>query len=204
MARRVFPVAERKTRVNPPRTKAGLRQEITAALGKISPAVRAAESIDLCDRLEPQLRSAHAILFYAPLRDELDVWPLLEKSLAAGKVCALPFFDSTTQTYSARQVKNLTTDIVTGKFGVREPAAGCPPMALNELHLVLVPGMAFDLKGRRLGRGLGFYDRLLGEISGIKCGVCLDFQIVEQLPVEPHDVNVGFLATPNRCISIRR
>jgi len=154
--------------------------------------------------LAPQMRSAHAILFYAPLRDELDVWPLLEKSLAAGTICALPFFDSTTQTYSARQVENLTTDIVAGKFGVREPAPGCAPIALNELHLTLVPGVAFDLQGRRLGRGLGFYDRLLREVSGIKCGVCLDFQIVEQLPVEPHDVNVGFLATPNRCLSIRR
>jgi 5-formyltetrahydrofolate cyclo-ligase len=204
MACRVFPPAEGKIHVNPPLTKAELRQEITAALKKVSPAVRTVESIDLCDRLEPQLRSARAILFYAPLDDELDVWPLLEKSLAAGKACALPFFDSTTQTYSARKITNLTTDIIAGKFGVREPAASCIPMALNELHLTLVPGMAFDLQGRRLGRGLGFYDRLLGEISGIKCGVCLDFQIVQQVPVEPHDVTVGCLATPNRCIGIRR
>ena len=86
-------------------SKAELRQHIRAALEKISPAVRAVESIGLCDRLEAQLRSAHTILFFAPLPDELDVWPLLEKFLAAGKICALPFFDSATQTYSARRFK---------------------------------------------------------------------------------------------------
>ncbi|HEY1489956.1 MAG TPA: hypothetical protein VGF90_02855, partial [Verrucomicrobiae bacterium] len=60
-------------------SKADLRQKIRVALGKISLAVRLAESLDLCRRLEPQLQSAHAILFYAPLSDELDVWLLLEK-----------------------------------------------------------------------------------------------------------------------------
>lgn len=204
MARGVRQGAEGIPRVKATYTKTELRQKIRAALEKIPPAVRAVESVDLCDRLEPQLRSAHTILFFAPLPDELDVWPLLEKSLAAGKVCALPAFDATTQNYSIRQVKNLATDLVTGKFDVREPAAGCAEITFAELHLALVPGLAFDLHGNRLGRGLGFYDRLLEKISGVKCGVCLDFQIVEQVPSEPHDAKVGFIATPDRCVSIRK
>ena len=86
-----------------------------------------------------------------------------KNSLAAGKICALPFFDSATKTYSARRVQNLATDIVTGKFGVREPAASCAEIPLEQFDLVLVPGMAFDWNGNRLGRGQGFYDRLLAK-----------------------------------------
>ena len=101
--------------------KAELRQKIRAALEKISPAVRAVESIDLCARLKMQMQSAHTILFFAPLPDELDVWPLLEESLAVGKTIALPLFDTEKKTYGARRVKNAATEIIAGKFGVREP-----------------------------------------------------------------------------------
>jgi 5-formyltetrahydrofolate cyclo-ligase len=180
--------------------KAVLRQKIRAALENISPAVRAVESIDLCDRLEAQLRSAHTILFFAPLSDELDVWPLLEKFMAAGKTCALPFFDSALKTYSARRVQNLAADISTGKFDVREPAARCEEVPPEKLDLILVPGMAFDWNGNRLGRGRGFYDRLLSKTRSVKCGVGYDFQLVGKIPAEPHDAKVNFVVTPTRCM----
>jgi len=141
--------------------KSDLRTHIRARLEKISDAVRAVESIELCERLQAQIPSAHTILFFAPLPDELDVWPMLEMSLALGVNCALPFFDAEKKTYGAKLLKNLTTDIVIGKFGVREPAASCTEIPLNQFDLVLVPGMAFDLNGNRLGRGQGFYDRIL-------------------------------------------
>ena len=75
-------------------SKSELRSQIHAALEKISPAVRAVESIELGERLQAQMPSAHTILFFAPLPDELDVWPVLELSLALGTTCALPFFDA--------------------------------------------------------------------------------------------------------------
>lgn len=182
------------------RLKSDLRQKIRAALEKISPAVRAVESIDLCARLEPQLRSAHTILFFAPLADELDVWPLLEKCIAAKKICALPAFDSAKQTYGARIVFDTATDVVEGKFGVREPLVTCPEASLTEFDLMLVPGMAFDAHGNRLGRGKGFYDRILAGASGVKCGVAYDFQLLESMPTEPHDAKVSFIFTPSRCV----
>ena len=181
-------------------SKTEMRQKIRAALEKISPAVRAAESIDLCERLKAQIPSAHTILFFAPLPDELDIWPVLELSLALGTNCALPFFDAEKKIYRAKLLKNLATDIVIGKFGVREPAASCAEIPLNQFDLILVPGMAFDLSGNRLGRGQGFYDRLLAEASGIKCGVCHDFQLLEKIPSEPHDAKVDFILTPGRCV----
>jgi len=171
-------------------------------LKNISPAVRAVESIDLCNRLKAQMQSAHTILFFAPLPDELDIWPVLELSMALGNTCALPFFDAGKNTYGARVLEKLATDIVIGKFGVREPAAHCVEMPLNTVDLVLVPGMAFDGRGNRLGRGQGFYDRLLGQVSGVKCGIAHDFQLREEVPAEPHDAKVDFIFTPSR--SVRR
>jgi 5-formyltetrahydrofolate cyclo-ligase len=179
--------------------KKTLRGIVRARLEKISLAVRLVESLDLCQRLEPQLRSAHTVLFYAPLPDELDVWPLMEKLLSS-KVCALPAFEPATGRYSARRVRNLETDIFTGEFGVSEPLPGCEAIPLSHFDLVLVPGMAFDLAGNRLGRGKGFYDRILAEASGVKCGVAYDFQLQENIPTEPHDAKVNFIFTPSRCV----
>ena len=179
--------------------KSELRQTIRAALEKISPAVFAVESIELRERLQSQMPSARTILFFAPLPDELDVWPLLELSIALGTNCALPFFEAEKKIYGARAVTKLATDIVIGKFGVREPAATCAEIPLDQFDLILVPGMAFDAQGNRLGRGQGFYDRLLENISGVKVGVCLDLQVVEKIPAEAHDARVDFIITPSRA-----
>jgi 5-formyltetrahydrofolate cyclo-ligase len=190
--------------MSPPDSKTELRAKIHTALAKISPAVRAVESADLCARLKLQMQSARTILFFAPLPDELDVWPLLGEFMAAGKITALPFFAAEKIAYGARRVENLATGIVAGKFGVREPVASCPEIPLNQFDLVLVPGVAFDLSGNRLGRGRGFYDRLLAEAGGVKCGVGYDLQLLEKIPAEPHDVKVNFVFTPSRCVKTAR
>jgi 5-formyltetrahydrofolate cyclo-ligase len=75
---------------------------------------------------------------------------------------------------------------------------------LDQFDLVLVPGMAFDSSGNRLGRGQGFYDRLLAETSGVKCGVGYDFQLLEKIPAEPHDAKVDFILTPTRCLKSKK
>ena len=188
----------------PPRTKSEWRAHMRAALARISPDVNTVESMALCDRLRPQLGGAGGILFFAPQGAEPDIWPLLAATLAKRTCVALPWFNPATQTYQARQVRNLAEDIVIGQYGIREPAAQCPEIPLETLHLVLVPGLAFDHAGRRLGRGKGYYDRLLAEISGVKCGVCHDLQLIESLPAEPHDQTVNFIITPDRCLRARR
>ena len=73
---------------------------------------------------------------------------------------------------------------------------------MNRLDLVLVPGVAFDLQGRRLGRGRGFYDRLLADVDGIKCGIAFDEQMVNEVPAGPPDVRLNFILTPTRCVEI--
>jgi 5-formyltetrahydrofolate cyclo-ligase len=182
--------------------KAALRREIRAALQKISPAARDAASAQLCDRLKDQSfwKSAASVLFFAPLPDEADVWPLLEETVAGGKIAALPRFDPADQTYAARRVQNPQSEIAIGPFGIREPKSGCAEIALSRLNLIVVPGVAFDLCGRRLGRGRGFYDRLLAEIQGVKCGIAFNEQIAGEVPTGEHDLQMDFILTPTRCV----
>jgi len=182
--------------------KSKLRAEIRAALKNLPPEKRVAASAKTCGllRKQPFWRSAAMILFFAPLPGEIDVWPLLEEMLAAGKSVALPRFDSARQRYVARRVQNPRSEIVTGRFGIHEPAAGCPEMPLADLDLALVPGVAFDLRGYRLGRGHGFYDRLLADFAGKKTGIAFDEQVVDAIPAEKQDVRMDFILTPTRCV----
>lgn len=184
-------------------TKAALREQIRARLKSISAAQCVVQSAQACELLKKQSvwEKAKVILFYAPLPSELDVWPLVHEALARDKIVTLLGFDAEENSYVARQIKNLETDFERGQFGIREPKAACPEILLNHLDLTLVPGVGFDLTGRRLGRGKGFYDRLLAEIPGTKCGVCFDEQIVGEIPTEPHDVRMDYVLTPTRWLA---
>ena len=184
--------------------KAALRKQIRGVLQKIPPAVRTSMSAQIRDRLKESAiwTNAGSVLLFAPLPDEPDVWPLLEDALAGGKIAALPRFDPASHGYVAGRVKNLRRDIVAGQFGIREPGAHCVEIPLNRLDLVLVPGVGFDLSGRRLGRGRGFYDRLLADVDGIKCGIALDEQVVKEIPAGPQDVRLNYILTPTRCVEI--
>ena len=185
-----------------PGAKNELRSQIRAALQTISPGVCTAASVQACARLKQQSiwNEAQTILFFAPMPMEPDLWPLLAETLAAGKTVALPRFSSAANAYVACRVRDLQRDIETGRFGIREPTGACEGLPLDRLGLVLVPGVAFDLRGGRLGRGKGFYDRLLAAIPGTKCGVAFDEQIVSEVPVGPRDVRMNCILTPTRWI----
>jgi 5-formyltetrahydrofolate cyclo-ligase len=182
--------------------KAALRKEIRAALQKISPATRNASSAQLCVRLQETTfwQNAASVLFFAPLPDEPDVWPLLEETASGKRIAALSRYDLADQTYVACRIQNPRTDIALGQFGIREPKGRCAEIGLGRLDLILVPGVAFDLSGHRLGRGRGFYDRLLAETGGLKCGIAFDEQIVGEVPAAGHDQEMEFIITPTRCV----
>ena len=186
------------------KAKVTLRKQIRDILQKIPPAARVAASARARALLREQSiwKNAAAVLFFAPVLNEVDVWPLLEEAIHAGKTAALPRFDSADQSYVACRVQNLRSEIVTGEFGIREPAVKCAEIPFGKFDLVLVPGAAFDLRGCRLGRGRGFYDRLLAEVRGIKCGVAFDEQIVNEIPVGTLDVQVDFILTATRCVKV--
>jgi len=184
--------------------KQALRREVRAALDVIPPALRAIRSESARAKLESQAlwQNAASILFYAPGPTELDVWPLVSHALTTGKSVVLPRFVLQSNTYIACQIHDAATDLKSGQFGIREPADHCGEVSLNRLDLILVPGVAFDLDGRRLGRGKGFYDRLLAAVRGTTCGVAFDEQIAGEITVEPHDIRVNCILTPTRWIEL--
>jgi 5-formyltetrahydrofolate cyclo-ligase len=187
-----------------PDAKAALRTEVRAHLKDLAAAERAAASRRAQELLTEQAvwKKAQTILLYAPAGEELDVWPLLKEVATAGKRAFLPRFDPGSGIYVAGEVGEAREHLRTGYFGVLEPTADRPQIPLNRLDLVLAPGVAFDLHGRRLGRGKGYYDRLLAAVRGKTCGVAFDVQIVAEIPVEPHDMLVNCLLTPTRWIEL--
>ncbi len=141
-------------------------------------------------------------------RDEVDLTGLVQGLLGAGgvRVC-LPRTDWQSMTLEPVAVENLLTDIVVGRYSLREPRADLLPLALGDLDVVIVPGLAFDSTGARLGRGGGLYDRLLARVAGlpagnrpVSVGVCVDEQVVEKVPVEAHDLRVDMILTPTTIL----
>src|SRR5688572_21363553 len=186
--------------------KSAIRSRVRALLAQVSSEEAAAASSRACAllRAQPIWGEAKSVLFYAPLALELDLSPLMTEALAGGKTVALPRFVAETDCYAAFQVSDPVRGLVRGNFGILEPLPQALSVPLNQLDLALVPGIAFDLGGRRLGRGKGFYDRLLSAVPGGKCGVSFDQQVVSEIPVESHDILMNFILTPTRWLLFSR
>ncbi len=186
--------------------KAALRLRLRAEVKEVTAEERRTASALVCARLreQPFWRQARHLLFYASLPDELDLWPLIEEALRDHRTVALPRFLVETGAYGAAVIQNPTKDLVKGKLGILEPSSHCRWFALNQLDLVLVPGVGFDVNGRRLGRGKGYYDRLLPSVGGIRCGVAMDRQVLPAIPAEPHDVMLDCILTPSCLLTFGR
>lgn len=152
----------------------------------------------------PEWKAAQQVLGYLALKDELELSAVLKAAFGEGKTVTLPRFIPETGNYEAAILpeKEGFATLSFGRFGILEPAATAPMLPLNQLDFVLVPGVAFDPSGGRLGRGKGFYDRLLAETNNacIKCGVALEEQLVAAIPAEPHDIPMNFILTPSQWI----
>jgi len=182
--------------------KAQMRRQVRAEVNRMTLEERISASASARTRLtaQPQWQESKSVLFFAPVPGELDIWPLLEPALKEGKCVCLPRFEEGRDHYVACRIGNGSSHVKAGRFGIREAADSCEELSLNRLDLILVPGVAFDLQGRRLGRGKGFYDQMLASVRGTTCGVAFDEQIVETVPVEPHDIHLNCILTPTRWI----
>src|SRR5687768_4342067 len=186
-------------------TKAALREQLRSDAARHTSAERQQGSRAICARLEEQAiwRNANKVLAFMPLASEPDLTPLVLRLLAANKTLALPRFDSTSASYEAVQVTDPATQLVRGRYGVLEPQAECPLLPLKELDLALVPGIGFSLNGCRLGRGKGYFDRMLCDVRGWICGVAFDWQVTVEIPSEQHDIHVNSIVTPTRWHLVR-
>jgi 5-formyltetrahydrofolate cyclo-ligase len=185
--------------------KAVLRQKLRAEASRRSPAEVADGSRAICERIRQQdvWQKAGAVLFYAALTGEPDLALLIESGLKEGKTIALPRYDGGSARYQVCRINEPAAKLVGGQFGVMEPSPECPVAELNKLDLALVPGIGFSLNGCRLGRGKGYFDRMLSEVRGWKCGVAFDWQVTIEIPTEQHDIRLNSIVTPTRWHVVR-
>ncbi len=182
--------------------KRDLRVEMLAKAGRVGDRERALAGELICRLFHTvsHWSEVDSILFYHPLPGEPDIRPLIERALGAGKTVALPRFDAESKTYRPAVVGSLEKDLGEGKFGVMEPLASCVEIGMDLIDQVLVPGVAFDAAGRRLGRGVGYYDRILEGVVGDRVGIAFDWQMTERAPEEAHDVRMDRIVTPSRYL----
>lgn len=177
--------------------KTTLRAAQRAKLAALDPAERAELNRRFLARLRelPALRRARRALLFAPLPTEPDLDGLWTVGGFADKQCAYPRMEGmTTRLYYVRGPAELEPT----RWGLREPPMLAAREAdLRDFDVVLVPGLAFDARGARLGRGGGFYDRLLADANQrtVLVGCCFALQKVVGLPVAPHDVPMDVVCT---------
>jgi 5-formyltetrahydrofolate cyclo-ligase len=181
--------------------KAELRRRVLAERDALDPALRARLSAAIVERVAAcrPVRQARTVLAYAPFGSEADIWPLLRAALAEGRALLLPRVDRPARRLVVHRVTDLGTDLVPGTWGILEPVpARCPAVAAASADVVLVPGVAFDRRGGRLGYGGGYYDRLLAawpRATPPLVAPAFELQVVEAVPSRPGDRRVDRVVT---------
>ncbi|WP_422929412.1 5-formyltetrahydrofolate cyclo-ligase [Singulisphaera sp. PoT] len=188
-----------------PAEKKDLRRSVVDRILAMPPEVRAGQERRLVGAL-PQLpgyREAGTVMLYASaFPEEFDTRPLLESALAEGKRLVCPRVDRKAGVLRLALVKSLRDDLVPGMLKIPEPAKHCEILEPGEIDWILVPGIAFDSQGYRLGRGAGHYDKLLPQLrpEAPRWALALESQWLEALPVEPHDVPLDGVVFPDRRV----
>lgn len=146
------------------------------------------------------IKKAKNIMIYYSIRKEVATVSLIGLLLKLGKTVALPVC-TPEMDLNAAVISDLG-QLQPAPHGLMEPGSEAALLDNNEIELVVVPGVAFDEKGYRLGHGAGYYDRFLSKVSnGFKLGLAYDFQLVPQVPVERHDIAMDAILTPTRYLS---
>ena len=146
-----------------------------------------------------EYRAADVIMIYLPLSTEVDAQQLAQRAWADLKRVAAPRVSWDQRRMFPVEISSLTARFEEDSYGVREATEGMP-VPIAEVDLVVVPGLAYDGKGNRLGRGRGFYDRFLvhPDFHGVSCGVAFEEQVLDDVPVAANDVPIHMLVTDAR------
>jgi 5-formyltetrahydrofolate cyclo-ligase len=186
--------------------KKGIRERVIRERDLLAPDERRKRSLEITARLSSlgELKRAKTVLLYHSFRSEVETEELIKVLLVQGKTVALPLVKQ--KSLSTYEVRDLEHDLRLGRFGIKEPVEGeagaVPP---DRIDLVIVPGVAFDEKGHRLGWGAGYYDRFLKRLPTKVPLIALAFelQVVDSIPAEPHDMAVDKIVTEKRVIQCR-
>ncbi len=157
----------------------------------------------LCETEE--YRRSDVVMIFLSTAHEVDTSLIAIQGWSDGKRILAPRVSWEQRRMLPVEVYSLSTGVEPGAMGVREPAEGMP-VPVFDIDLVVVPGLAFDERGNRLGRGRGFYDRFLWhkDLRAISCALALEEQVVPEVPVGEHDQRVHMLVTDARVRRFER
>jgi 5-formyltetrahydrofolate cyclo-ligase len=151
-----------------------------------------------------EFRESKTVLFYVSTKSEVRTKSMINHALGLGKMVAVPLTDVNSRDIRPFEIKDFEKDLAEGSFGLMEPRReSCNEVGIDDVDLIIVPGTAFDRKGNRIGYGKGFYDKLLSKCrDAFTIGLAYDFQLVERIPEESHDVRVKMIITDKRILKI--
>lgn len=191
------------------KTKAEIRQEMRAKRKEISQEKRLEAGQEIAKKLvESEIRlllQAWKVALYLSMTHEIPTRFIARSIWEAGREIVVPYWSTTQEIYQLTLMKPSTT-LITGKMGIREPQERIPVSPV-EVDTFILPGLAFDLQGGRLGYGAGIYDTILAQArkSAPKIALCYDWQVLDEpLPLEPHDVRMDYLVTEKRVINCKK
>lgn len=149
-----------------------------------------------------EFAGAQVLALYAPIQREVGTEKVALAALSAGKAVLYPAVSGDSLVF--RRVADVA-ELRKGAFGIGEPDAANEPFVPSAADVIVIPGVAFDLKGHRIGYGKGYYDRALHTLEGKGrlVGFCYEFQLVDEIAGEPHDVRVDKIITEKRIIRCR-
>jgi 5-formyltetrahydrofolate cyclo-ligase len=186
-------------------SKPSLRRLMKATMAALDPRERRQQEESLILRF-PDLpgfgQADSVLLFVSALPEEPQTVALFDLAYESQKTVLCPRVDRRARRLSIHRIVDRSADLVPGALGIPEPRAWLPEVSPVTVDWVLVPGLAFDERGFRLGRGAGYYDRLLPALraDAVRWSICLSCQLVRELPTEPHDAPVDGISTPERDV----
>lgn len=185
--------------------KQEIRTQMVDLLKGMSNDVRAAKTTAIEDRLFDfaNFLEANIALLYINTENEVATRKIIKRALNHNKIVVLPAFKQEKRKVLLMKVDNPESQLKLGPRGVPEPdEAKCKKVPIDCIDIAIVPGIAFDEKGARIGIGMGYYDRLIPElpITTRKVSLAFEEQLLQQIPMEHHDKHIDILVTDRRII----
>lgn len=189
-----------------PSSKRDARARSQSRLLGLQPAKRTAFSRGVAERLWtlPEMRDARTLLLYASTPEEVDTDAVAREAARRGIRTLYPRCGADSNLLYPCTVGS-PKDLVPGRFGLREPPVESRPFPVTQIDIALIPGLAWDRSGSRLGRGGGFYDRLLAtpDWRAVRCGFFFSVQEVSRVPTDSWDVSLDMVVTEREVLHFR-
>jgi 5,10-methenyltetrahydrofolate synthetase len=187
--------------------KRQIRSDITTKRDKMDKHTIDEKSRKIKERLFsiPEFVNSCTVLFYVSFKSEVNTWNMIEECKKSGKKIVIPVVIPETRNLLLSRITSFD-ELTPSNYGILEPKAEfIRPVSIEEINTIIVPGVAFDEQGYRIGYGGGYYDRLLQNLpyGCSTIGLAFEMQMINSVPREAHDVRVDMIVTEERIINLR-